>query len=144
MVFTCFFSVIPSEALAKSRNPISRNEQPYKANTYNIIWSAYALKDETRSTPFHSAQGDTLFFNIQPIRRERSTSCQRGQPRLAGADLPAQGDTLIKCHSIWMMFKTIQNLFKTLKYIQYCSISVQNHTKNSKHKSKFIKPALLI
>ena len=25
------------------------------------MWSAYALNDETHSTPLHSAQGDTLF-----------------------------------------------------------------------------------
>ena len=97
----CFFRVIPSEvekshffrvilsvAVAKSKNPISRNVQQYEANTYNIIWSAYALKDETRSTPLHSAQGDTLIFNEQPIRSVRSTFCQRGLPRLAGVDLP--------------------------------------------------------
>ena len=39
--------------------------------------SAYALKDETHSTPFHSVQGDTLIF---------SATCVEQPP--AGADLP--------------------------------------------------------
>ena len=54
-----FFRVILSGALAKSKNPINRNVQLYKANTYNIIRNAYALSDETHSTPLRFAQGDS-------------------------------------------------------------------------------------
>ncbi len=88
------FVIFSVSSWAQSKDPISRNVQYYNANTYNIIRSAYALKDETRSTPLYSAQGDTLLSiflsgalaksrnpinrNVNYIRSVRSTAaCSR-------------------------------------------------------------------
>ena len=109
-----------------------------------------------------AVQGDTLIFNVQHNRSmQRTTACSRwtarsgrqwGWPHLSVAFgfFYHSSRVILYCSRRTLVFfvsfylNNVQNLFKTLKYIQYYSISVQNHTKNSKHKSKFIKPALLI